>query len=58
VDIKEVWGKVLSNMLVFRFKFDGLWEKIARATSVIVWGKVHNEMGTRSWIGCYIPTSK
>jgi hypothetical protein len=58
VGIKEVWGKVLGYMLIFRFKFNGLWEKIARATSVIVWGKIHNDMGTRSWIGFYIPTFK
>jgi hypothetical protein len=58
VGIKEVRGKVLGYMLIFRFKFNGFWEKVARATSIIVGGKIYNEMRTRSWIGFDIPISK
>jgi hypothetical protein len=43
VGIKEVRGKVLGYILTFGFKFNGFWEKIARATSVIIWGKIHND---------------
>jgi hypothetical protein len=36
VDIKEVQSKVLGYIVIFGFKFNGFWEKVARAMSVIV----------------------
>ena len=42
--IKEVRGKVLGYVLIFKFKFDGFHDKVASTIGVIVWGKVHNDM--------------